>query len=201
VGGEPHDPRTGVHRNRERHRGGRDSARARGERPAARPSDAEGARHDRDGVDAHGAVDLGARRAALGDAADALHRGRPGIYFRTPKSLVALGLSLRLVARRPGSREHDLASVVYLAAGLAFRFAWVYAGRTSATDDAAVAAMGRGRRVLQDAQTERREARASSSWRSPLPLPDVVRRGYGEAIRLISLGVERRLRRLRRRSP
>jgi formate-dependent nitrite reductase membrane component NrfD len=142
---------------------------------------------------------LGERR--LGDAAEALRRGRPGIYFRTAQSLVALGLSLRLVARRTGSREHDLASVVYLAAGLAFRFAWVYAGRTSATDDAAVAAMGRGRRELQDAQTERREARASSTWRSPLPLPDAVRRGYSEAIRLTSLGVERRLRRLRRRSP
>jgi hypothetical protein len=137
--------------------------------------------------------------SALGERR--LRRGRPGIYFRTAQSLVALGLSLRLVARRTGSREHDLASVVYLAAGLAFRFAWVYAGRTSATDDAAVAAMGRGRRELQDAQTERREARASSTWRSPLPLPDAVRRGYSEAIRLTSLGVERRLRRLRRRSP
>ena len=137
----------------------------------------------------------------LGDAADALHRGRPGIYFRTAKSLVALGLSLRLVARRTGSREHDLASVVYLAAGLAFRFAWVYAGRTSATDDAAVAAMGRGRRSLQVDQAQPQQARASSTWRSPLPLPDVVRRGYGEAVRLTSLAVERRLRPLRRRSP
>ena len=141
---------------------------------------------------------FGERR--LGGAADALHRGRPGLYFRTAKSLVALGLSLRLVARRTGSREHDLASVVYLTAGLAFRFAWVYAGRASATDDAAVAAMGRGRRSLQDDQAERREARASSTWRSPVPLPDLVRRGYGEAVRLTSLTIERRLRRLRRSS-
>ena len=41
---------------------------------------------------------LGERR--LGDAAQALGRGRPGLYFRAAKSLVALGLSLRLVARR-----------------------------------------------------------------------------------------------------
>jgi hypothetical protein len=114
---------------------------------------------------------------------------------------VALGLALRLVARRTGSREHDLASVLYLAAGLAFRFAWVYAGRTSATDDAAVAAMGRGRRGLHDLRQEPQQERASSTWRSPLPVPDAVRRGYGEAIRLTSLGVERRLRRFRRRSP
>ncbi|HEY2436096.1 MAG TPA: hypothetical protein VGH93_02880 [Solirubrobacteraceae bacterium] len=64
----------------------------------------------------------------LGDAADALRRGRPGIYFRTAKSLVGVGLSLRLVARRTGPREHELASFMYLADGLAFRFAWVYAG-------------------------------------------------------------------------
>jgi hypothetical protein len=67
-------------------------------------------------------------------------------------------------------------------------------------DDAAVAAMGRGRRSLRDDQAERREARASSTWRSPVPLPDLVRRGYGEAVRLTSLTVERRLRRLRRSS-
>ena len=89
---------------------------------------------------------LGERR--LGDAADALRRGRPGIYFRTAKSLVALGLSLRLVARRTGPREHELASFMYLAAGLAFRLAWVSAGKASAMDDAAVAAMGRDRRAL-----------------------------------------------------
>jgi formate-dependent nitrite reductase membrane component NrfD len=74
---------------------------------------------------------VGERR--LGEAAEALRGGRPGIYFRAAKSLVALGLSLRLAARRTGSREHDLASVIYLAAGLAFRFAWDYAGKASAT--------------------------------------------------------------------
>ncbi|MEO6857296.1 MAG: NrfD/PsrC family molybdoenzyme membrane anchor subunit [Solirubrobacteraceae bacterium] len=124
---------------------------------------------------------LGERR--LGDAADALHRGRPGVLFRSAKSLVALGLSLRLIARRTGPREHDLASVRYLASGLAFRLAWVYAGKASATDDAAVAAMGR------------EEHRALSASRSPLPLPDVARRAYGEAVRRASLAIERRLRR------
>ena len=126
---------------------------------------------------------LGERR--LGDAADALDRGRAGLYFRTAKSLVALGLSLRLVARRTGSREHDLASVVYLTAGLLFRFAWVYGGHDSARDDKVVAAVAR----------HTRERRATSLRRSVLPLPDVLRRGYGEAVRVTSLAIERRLRR------
>jgi formate-dependent nitrite reductase membrane component NrfD len=136
---------------------------------------------------------VGERR--LGDAAAALHRGRPGIVFRSAKTLVAAGLSLQLLARRTGPREHDLASVMYLAAGLAFRYAWVTAGKASAADDGAAAAMGRGRRVLGDAREEERERRALSTHRSPLPLPDAARRAYGEAVRRTSLVIERRLRR------
>ena len=134
---------------------------------------------------------LGERR--LGTAAEALSSGRPGLYFRTAKSLVALGLSLRIVARRTGPREHDLASVMYLAAGLAFRFAWVYAGRASATDDAAVAAMGRDRRTWGDDHQRIWQRRALSRRRSPLPLPQVARSAYGEAVRRTSLAIERRL--------
>ncbi len=138
---------------------------------------------------------IGERR--LGDAAKALRRGRPGIYFRTAKSLVALGLSLRLLARRTGPREQELASFVFLAAGLAFRLAWVSAGKASAEDDAAVAAMSRGRRALHEDRAEPREQRALSTRRSPLPLPDVARRAYGEAVRRTSLAIEQRLRRRR----
>jgi formate-dependent nitrite reductase membrane component NrfD len=136
---------------------------------------------------------VGERR--LGDAAEALRRGRPGRYFRTAKTLVALGISLRLVARRTGPREHELASVMYLAAGLLFRFAWVYAGRASAMDDAIVAATARARRVQDDGRQAAWQARALSSRRSPLPLPDIARRAYGEAVRRTSLAIERRLRR------
>ena len=136
---------------------------------------------------------VGERR--LGDAAEALRRGRAGVLFRTAKSLVALGLSLRLAARRTGTREHDLASVIYLAAGLAFRFAWVDAGKASAADDAAVAAMARGRRALHEEHEEPLQRRAQSARRSPLPLPDAARRVYGEAVRRASLAIERRLRR------
>jgi formate-dependent nitrite reductase membrane component NrfD len=137
---------------------------------------------------------LGERR--LGDAAEALRRGRAGNYFRTAKSLVALGLSLRLVARRTGAREHELASVVYLAAGLAFRFAWVYAGRASATDDAVVAAMGSDRGAPHEDHQREWQKRALSVRRSPLPLPDTARRAYGEAVRRTSLAIERRIRAL-----
>jgi hypothetical protein len=82
---------------------------------------------------------------------------------------------------------------MYLAAGLLFRFAWVYAGRGSATDDAAVAATARVRRAPDDDQQVSDE-RALSSRRSPLPLPDIARRAYGEAVRRTSLAIERRLR-------
>jgi len=133
--------------------------------------------------------ELGERR--LGDAAEALRTGRPGQYFRAAKTLVALGLGLRLVARRTGSREHELASVMYLAAGLLFRFAWVYAGQASARDDAVVAAMARDRRGPQDDHARPWEKRSLSVHRSPLPLPGAVRRAYGEAIRRTSLAIER----------
>jgi formate-dependent nitrite reductase membrane component NrfD len=135
---------------------------------------------------------LGERR--LGDAAEALRRGRPGLYFRTAKSLVGLGLSLRLVARRTGPREHDLASFMYLAAALAFRFAWVYAGKASATDDAVVAATARSRRAPQNDHHQAWQERAMSTRRSLLPLPKATRRAYGEAVRRASLAIERRLR-------
>jgi len=134
---------------------------------------------------------IGERR--LGDTAGALRQGRPGLYFRIAKTLVAVGLSLRLIARRTGPREHDLASVMYLAAGMGFRFAWVYAGRASAADDEAVAAMARDRRPPLDAHEDSRHRRAMSTRRSLLPLPDAARRAYGEAVRRASLMIERRL--------
>jgi hypothetical protein len=97
-----------------------------------------------------------------------------------------------LVARRTGPREHELASFMFLAAGLAFRFAWVYAGKASATNDAAVATMGRDRRAPRD---DHQPTRSLSARRSPLRLPETARRAYGEAVRRTSLAIERRLRR------
>jgi hypothetical protein len=53
---------------------------------------------------------------------------------------VRAGLALRL-----SGRAHRLASVLFLAGGLTFRYAWVRAGRESARDDLAVAQMARSR--------------------------------------------------------
>jgi hypothetical protein len=79
----------------------------------------------------------------LGRTGDALERGRAGKLFRFAKWSVRAGLALRLLRPRAGVHAHNVASVLYLAGGLAFRYAWVAAGHNSATDDAAVARMAR----------------------------------------------------------
>jgi formate-dependent nitrite reductase membrane component NrfD len=117
----------------------------------------------------------------VGPAADALTSGRAGRTYRLAQALVVLGLATRLMPSVSRPRIRDLASVGYLAGGLAFRFAWVQAGRASAADDDAAAAMGRERLG---------EARSESSRRTPLPLPG-ARRVWGEAVRRASLSVER----------
>jgi hypothetical protein len=82
----------------------------------------------------------------LGRLAESLEQGRPGTLFQAAKWMVRAGLALRLARSRGGPRVHHLASVLYLLAGLAFRFAWVGAGRASALDHEAVARMHRTER-------------------------------------------------------
>ena len=79
----------------------------------------------------------------LGDIGDALEQGRAGKLFRLAKWTVRAGLALRAARPRLGSDVHHVASVMYLAGGLAFRYAWVAAGHNSAKDDRAVASMAR----------------------------------------------------------
>ena len=86
----------------------------------------------------------------LGDIAPALDEGTPGKHFRAAKWLVRTGLALRFVRTRTGRRGHDLASVLYLLAGLLFRYAWVGAGRRSAADHVAVAKTHRGEATVED---------------------------------------------------
>jgi hypothetical protein len=57
---------------------------------------------------------------------------------------VLAGFALRYGRRRLGVPAHNVASGLYLAAGLAFRYAWVEAGKVSARDDDLVAANARG---------------------------------------------------------
>ena len=54
-----------------------------------------------------------------------------------------VGLAMRFGRKRGGPWTHHVASLLYLAAGLMFRYAWVGAGRVSARDDEAVARMHR----------------------------------------------------------
>ena len=72
-------------------------------------------------------------------------RWRP--RFSAAKWLARGGLSLRLLGRRLGTWPHHVASGLFMAAALCFRFAWVRAGRSSARDDEAVARMARERHV------------------------------------------------------
>ena len=78
----------------------------------------------------------------LGALAEPLERGRAGVLFRAAKWGVRAGVSLRLL-RRHGVGVHHAASAIYLLAGLAFRYAWVEAGKASARDDEAVAKVAR----------------------------------------------------------
>ena len=100
-----------------------------------------------------GAVESGAMTAELvlstinerklGRLAEALETGTGGKLFRAAKWGVRSGLALQVLRARFGRPAHDVASVVYLLSGLGFRYAWVIAGRDSASDDAAVARMAR----------------------------------------------------------
>jgi formate-dependent nitrite reductase membrane component NrfD len=121
----------------------------------------------------------------VGDAAAALRTGAAGPLLRGAKAAVLLGLGARVLgARRYGRGTHDAASALYLAGGLLFRFAWVYAGKSSAADHAAVVALAR----------EGAGARAEESVaRAPVRVPG--RRLWGEAVRRVSLAVEGLLRR------
>jgi formate-dependent nitrite reductase membrane component NrfD len=82
----------------------------------------------------------------LGPLAKGLEEGRPGRLFKAAKWCVRAGLGLQLVRRRTSPRVHDLASVLYLVAGIMFRYAWVGAGPVSARDDRRVAQMARSKR-------------------------------------------------------
>jgi hypothetical protein len=83
-----------------------------------------------------------ANERRLGALAKPLEEGRAGRLFQGAKAAVAAGLALR-ASRRQGLAD-NAASALFLGAGLAFRYAWVAAGRTSAADDEAVARAARG---------------------------------------------------------
>jgi DMSO reductase anchor subunit len=77
----------------------------------------------------------------LGIAGRALESGKPGRLLKTARALTAGGLAARL-ARRGGAADH-VPSAAFLAAALLYRLGWVAAGRPSALDHEAVAALAR----------------------------------------------------------
>jgi formate-dependent nitrite reductase membrane component NrfD len=81
----------------------------------------------------------------LGVAGRALETGRPGRSLKAARALTAVGLAGRLVARggRGGELSDHAPSATFLAAALLYRLGWVAAGRPSALDHEAVAALAR----------------------------------------------------------
>ncbi|HWC87598.1 MAG TPA: NrfD/PsrC family molybdoenzyme membrane anchor subunit [Solirubrobacteraceae bacterium] len=130
----------------------------------------------------------------LGRAGEALAHGTPRRLSQAAKALVGTGLLVGLVARgrvrRPGQ---NLASLLYLAGGLAYRFAWVQGGRASAHDDEAVALMARGSVTADERLRAGSEQRAVSEDREPLPDSALTKvlRAWSAAVGKGSLTVER----------
>ena len=120
----------------------------------------------------------------LGREGLALEHGRAGRLLRGAKGAVLAGLALRAGGRRLGPGAQHAASVLHLAAGLAFRYALVEAGKASARDDETVAAAAGGA-----------SPRLASSTRRPAAAGRALRAAYPEAVRRASLAAERLLRR------
>jgi formate-dependent nitrite reductase membrane component NrfD len=104
----------------------------------------------------------------LGRAGQALSEGRSGRLFRAAKGLAGAGVALNLLGtRRAGTLGQNVASTLYLAGGLAFRLAWVEAGKASARDDEAVARMARGKVTADESGRRGTERRTVSDDRLP----------------------------------
>ncbi len=131
-----------------------------------------------------------ANERRLGRVGDALSDGTAGRLMRTAKGLVVAGLALSLLGRRRDTgRARHATSALYLAGGLAFRIAWVEAGKASARDDEAVALTARDRSTApaRVPGTDRRPALRGGAG-APL-------RAWSRAVGRTSLAVERLLRR------
>jgi formate-dependent nitrite reductase membrane component NrfD len=140
----------------------------------------------------------------LGRAGEVLSHGTPARRSRTAKTLVSAGLLLPLLARGRARRPaQNLASLLYLAGGLAYRFAWIEAGRASAHDHEAVALMARGRATADESLRVGTEQHALSDDRPPLAdtKPVTALRAWSEVVGRASLIAEGVLKRARPRSP
>ncbi|HEY6594985.1 MAG TPA: NrfD/PsrC family molybdoenzyme membrane anchor subunit [Asanoa sp.] len=134
----------------------------------------------------------------LGRAGRVFSEGAAGRQFRAAKWLSAAGVALNLLGpRRTTVAGQHVASVLYLAAGLGFRFAWIEAGRASAKDDEAVALMARGTVTADERLRRGAERRSMSEQRRPRgrgPASKALR-AWSRTIGRTSLVAERVLRR------
>jgi hypothetical protein len=128
----------------------------------------------------------------LGNLAEPMRHGRSGTLFRAAEATVLLGLIAQVLGRRWTARGDDAASVLFLVGGLAFRFAWVNAGKVSAADHSTVAAFARGRSSPEDHLEVGGDPRSESKRRRSLRVVP-GQRLWGEVIRRVSLAVESRL--------
>ena len=105
----------------------------------------------------------------LGELAEGMEHGRPGKLFKFARGAVIAGLATRLVPGRAGAAARHAASVGFLLAGLAYRFAWVEAGKANAADDEVVARMARTK-----ARPAGREPVAPPAPSVPQPAPSAA---------------------------
>jgi formate-dependent nitrite reductase membrane component NrfD len=126
---------------------------------------------------------------SLGNIGAVMHAGRPGVLFRLAETAVTAGVGTRLMSRWASPRVRDLASVLFLAGALTFRYAWMEAGKASATHDPSLVALGRGRQGQEDLTEVPAESRRITRPRRPLG-PDTIKHVWGEAARRTSLAVE-----------
>jgi formate-dependent nitrite reductase membrane component NrfD len=131
-------------------------------------------------------------RRRLHEIGDVMHSGRSGLLFRAAEIAVSAGLATRLMSRWRTRHIQDVASVLYLAGALTYRYAWVEGGKASAANHADVAAMGRGTHSLEDLTEVPRGARMPSQARRPGHLGSVAG-VWSETVRRVSLAVERLL--------
>ena len=133
-----------------------------------------------------------ANERRLGRLKHALEEGRPGRLFHAAEAGVVAGLALRFARGRLGPKAHHLASLLYLASGLAFRYAWVEAGPASARDDEAVAATARGKATWDDRLGRTHTPRLRSQLRRPAA-PSALGAAWTGAVGRLSLLAERRM--------
>ena len=98
-----------------------------------------------------------------------------------------------LGVRRTRPLGQHAASILYLAGGLAFRFAWLEAGKASARDDEAVALMARGKVTADERLRKGTERRILSDVRPPRAgrAAPAAARAWSRTVGRASLLVER----------